>query len=1277
VADKDFVVKNGLVVANGNINVAGSATATAFIGPLTGNAATATKWATARTITLGGVLSGATSIDGSGNVTLTAAHTSDPVITLTGAVTGTGTMTDLGSVSITTTATADPVLTLAGDATGTATFTNLGNATLTVAVVDDSHSHSFNNLLGKTGGTGDYTSTGTFTGATFNATSTTGGGFQGIDADTALIPSFTWTSDQNTGMWNAAADTIGFTTGGTNRLTISTTGITSTLPITAALVGNATTATTLQTARNINLGGVLSGAASFTGAGDITIIAAHTSDPVITLTGAVTGTGTMTDLGSVSITTTATSDPILTLAGDATGTATFTNLGNATLTVAVVDDSHAHSFNNLLSKTGGTGDYTSTGIFTGATFNATSTTGGGFQGIDADTALIPSFTWSADQNTGIWNAAADQMGFTTGGTNRLTISTTAITSTLPITASLVGNATTATTLQTARNINLGGVLSGSASFTGAGDITITAAHTSDPVITLTGAVTGTGTMTDLGSVSIVTTATSDPILTLAGDATGTATFTNLGNATLTVAVVDDSHSHSFDNLIGKTGGTGNYTSTGTFTGGTFNATSTTGGGFQGIDADTALIPSFTWTSDQNTGMWHAAADSIGFTTGGVNRLTISTAEVISTLRIVAPQAYVGTGPVAPLLPGQLAITSSTDPFISFHGSAATTRAGYLQHNAAQDRFLFGDVAYTESVGSFRAPAFYDTTGTTYYLKPSSALTAQSTTAGSYLNDLRINTLWNGVVPANAGPIRTSTLTSGGTGYVAGTYLSQVVSGGQGVYATYDFTVVGGIVTVATLTERGSGFQPGNTIAIPALGGTGSGGLITVNTVDTVDISIYGTTPRMRLGLSSASTAAGQEIGTIFFNTRDASAGGAGDKAFIRGAALGTSGGGEIQFWTSANGGAPTLCAVVGGANDFRLYNTAGTFNHAFSNNPTANRTLTLPDATGTVLVTNTTLNTAGYFDTGTTTPTGTARLNYSGYLYPTFLNLSGSADTATAATAYFVETGSDGFVRPKTLANVKTEIVTGAAVAAGITATALTSTATFTAGTFNATSATGGGFQGIDADTALIPSFTWTSDQNTGMWHAATDSIGFTTAGVNRLTISTTAITSTLPITATSFTGAGAGITGVTQANVTGLVTALAAKADDATVMTAGNGLSGGGSLAAARTFTMGTPGSVTATSTNAVTTTSHTHSLSSSAVRTLYAEGGAGVLGTFGHFVCTGTVAASLRSAGYQAAGSTLLWSSVVGYTQAAPAGTWELCGANEGAGNNMDKNSVWTRIL
>ncbi|WP_370906442.1 hypothetical protein [Ensifer sp. WSM1721] len=44
--------------------------------------------------------------------------------------------------------------------------------------------------------------------------------------------------------------------------------------------------------------------------------------------------------------------------------------------------------------------------------------------------------------------------------------------------------------------------------------------------------------------------------------------------------------------------------------------------------------------------------------------------------------------------------------------------------------------------------------------------------------------------------------------------------------------------------------------------------------------------------------------------------------------------------------------------------------------------------------------------------------------------------------------------------------------------------------------------------------------------------------------------------------------------------------------ITAGNGLTGGGSLAATRTLTLGTPSDITNTTTNSVTATSHTHAL-------------------------------------------------------------------------------------
>ena len=51
---------------------------------ITGNAATANKWTTARTITLAGSVIGSTSIDGSGNVTITTTYTTDNISALDG-----------------------------------------------------------------------------------------------------------------------------------------------------------------------------------------------------------------------------------------------------------------------------------------------------------------------------------------------------------------------------------------------------------------------------------------------------------------------------------------------------------------------------------------------------------------------------------------------------------------------------------------------------------------------------------------------------------------------------------------------------------------------------------------------------------------------------------------------------------------------------------------------------------------------------------------------------------------------------------------------------------------------------------------------------------------------------------------------------------------------------------------------------------------------------------------------------------------------------------------
>jgi hypothetical protein len=59
-----------LIDTNGAMSLNGTVTAPTFVGALTGNASTASKWATARTLTFTGGATGSGSIDGSGNVSI-------------------------------------------------------------------------------------------------------------------------------------------------------------------------------------------------------------------------------------------------------------------------------------------------------------------------------------------------------------------------------------------------------------------------------------------------------------------------------------------------------------------------------------------------------------------------------------------------------------------------------------------------------------------------------------------------------------------------------------------------------------------------------------------------------------------------------------------------------------------------------------------------------------------------------------------------------------------------------------------------------------------------------------------------------------------------------------------------------------------------------------------------------------------------------------------------------------------------------------------------------
>ena len=269
--------------------------------------------------------------------------------------------------------------------------------------------------------------------------------------------------------------------------------------VTGDVTGNADTATALETARNI--GGV-----SFDGTASINLPGVNTAGNQDTTGNAATATAWETGR-------------TISLTGDVTGSVTGVDgTGNASIATTI-------AANSVALGTDTTGDYVAT--VTSGNYLTGGTTGEG---------STPTLNVDATpNNTASKVVARDASGNFSAGT---------------ITGALSGNATTASSLATARNIAVTGAVTGNANFDGSGNISIDTTATSDPTVTLTGAVTGSGTMTNLGNVSIATTATADPTLTLSGDASGSATFTNLGNATLTVTVADDSHNHVISNVDG-------------------------------------------------------------------------------------------------------------------------------------------------------------------------------------------------------------------------------------------------------------------------------------------------------------------------------------------------------------------------------------------------------------------------------------------------------------------------------------------------------------------------------------------------------------------------------------------------------------------------------------------------------------------------------------------------------------------------------------------------------
>ena len=121
---------------------------------------------------------------------------------------------------------------------------------------------------------------------------------------TTGAPGIVFTGDGDTGMWHPGVDVVAFSVGGTEKLRINSGGI-----VAAQLTGNAATATTLATARTIDISGDITATAqSFNGSANITIPAVITAgvivDADVNASAAIAGTKIDPDFGDGNVVTT-------------------------------------------------------------------------------------------------------------------------------------------------------------------------------------------------------------------------------------------------------------------------------------------------------------------------------------------------------------------------------------------------------------------------------------------------------------------------------------------------------------------------------------------------------------------------------------------------------------------------------------------------------------------------------------------------------------------------------------------------------------------------------------------------------------------------------------------------------------------------------------------------------------------------------------------------------------------------------------------------------------
>ncbi len=349
----------------------------------------------------------------------------------------------------------------------------------------------------------------------------------------AALPQYTFTGDLNTGLYWVGADQLGVSTGGTLRLDVSTTAITAALPIVAAVGAVGAPSITFTGDLNTGLYWVGADQLGVSTGGTLRVTVSTTA-----LTSTLIGVFPATTTAGASIRLPHGTVPTSPVNGDLWSTTSgFYGQVNG-FTVGPFSDgtgtvSGAGAANQVAYWTGTSVIASDAGMVYDATNDQLA--------LAAGTAALPSYAIIGDLDTGMYGVGANNLGFSVGGTLRLDVSTTAVTSALPI----VGPAG----------------LVGTPSFTLVGDL-------------------------DTGLYSV---GAND-----LGIATGGALRLDVSTTAITATLPY----YAPAGLVGT--------------------------------------PSITFSGDTNTGLYWVGADDLGISVGGTLRVDISTTAVTSTIDIIAP-----------------------------------------------------------------------------------------------------------------------------------------------------------------------------------------------------------------------------------------------------------------------------------------------------------------------------------------------------------------------------------------------------------------------------------------------------------------------------------------------------------------------------------------------------------------------------------------------------------------------------------------------------------------